>query len=257
MPIIKKNFILLEPYRGFAPLYDQTMGLKSFLHTRKAFESIVRRYGIDFLSAADIGCGTGLFACYLSKRWNIFVFGVDRSPEMLRVAARKCRKSKICFLLQDIRTLRLPNKVDLITANFDTLNHLLNASDLKLAFRRIWENLHHGGHFIFDLVTPVQGFRGGPFTKFLKGKRCGVMQHIQWNPWRRLFTSLIVRRCRSNFWTAVELHMERAYDPTKVGRWLRASGFFIRGVLDAASLMMASRSSLRVIFVTKKDDHVS
>jgi hypothetical protein len=54
-----------------------------------------------------------------------------------------------------IRCLRLPYPVDLITANLDTMNHLLTEFDLRLTFRRIWENLRPGAHFIFDLITPA------------------------------------------------------------------------------------------------------
>ena len=54
-------------------------------------------------------------------------------PEMLAVATRNCASSNVCLLQQDIRCLRLPYPVDLITANFDTMNHLLTEPDLRLA----------------------------------------------------------------------------------------------------------------------------
>jgi ubiquinone/menaquinone biosynthesis C-methylase UbiE len=73
---------------------------------------------------------TGGMSNYLNQCWGVPVFGVDRSPEMLTVATRNCPKPNICFLQQDIRCLRLPYPVDLITANFDTMNHLLTGPDL-------------------------------------------------------------------------------------------------------------------------------
>src|SRR3990172_9671065 len=123
------------PYTQFAKAYDVTLGIPSLVRTRKIFETLVRQYGIRFQNAADLGCGTGLFACYLSRCWSVPVFGVDRSPEMLEVARRNCRGSNVCLLRQDIRCLRLPCLVDLATANFDTLNHLVDDAALSLAFR--------------------------------------------------------------------------------------------------------------------------
>ena len=121
MEFIAPQRYFARPYSQLAPAYDSALGIPNFIGTRAAFERLVRRYDIRFRSAADIGCGTGLFACYLSQCWGVPVFGVDRSPEMLAVATRNCTSSNVCLLQQDIRCLRLPCPVDLITANFDTM----------------------------------------------------------------------------------------------------------------------------------------
>ena len=103
------------PYSRIASVYDCTVGFPFFLRVRDAFERLVRRYGIRFGSAADIGGGTGLFVCYLNRFWGVPVFAVDRSGDMLRLARRNCHSESICLLQQDIRCLRLPSRVDLIT----------------------------------------------------------------------------------------------------------------------------------------------
>src|SRR5215471_21820492 len=119
-----------RPYSELAPAYDQTIGWPAFHHARRAFETLARRYGLRFRSAADIGCGTGLFARYLNECWGAPVYAVDRSREMLRQARRNSSGVGVCFLQQDVRCLALPSNVDLITANFDTLNHLNVPQDL-------------------------------------------------------------------------------------------------------------------------------
>src|SRR5437762_3125751 len=137
---------LRRPYSHLTSSYDRALGVPFLFRTRRAFEHLVQRYGLRFRSAADLGCGTGLFACYLNRRWGVPVFAVDRSPEMLRVALENCRVPRVCFLRQDIRELCLPSPVDLITANFDALNHVLSSRELQDVFRRIRENLRPGGH---------------------------------------------------------------------------------------------------------------
>ena len=239
-----------RPYSRLAPAYDVTLGIPNFVGTRAAFERLVRRYGIRFRSAADIGCGTGLFACYLIQCWGVPVFGVDRSAEMLAVAARNCRSHNVCFLLQDIRCLRLPCPVDLITANFDTMNHLLTGPELRLAFQRIWENLRPGGHFIFDLITPCQPLGSG--RAYIR--RLGsASQRIRWNPWRRILSISVVIRSPFSTASTLEVHRERAYAPVEVGRWLMDAGFLIRGVHDATTLRMATGCPPRVIIVARKN----
>src|SRR5262245_19635223 len=98
----------VAPYSQLAAAYDQALGLQSFALAKRGFEWVARRYGLRFSSAADVGCGTGLFACYLARCWKTSVFGVDRSREMLTIAACRCRNRNIHFLRQDIRRLQLP-----------------------------------------------------------------------------------------------------------------------------------------------------
>jgi hypothetical protein len=56
----------------------------------------------------------------------------------------------------------------------------LTELDLRLAFRRIWENLRPGGHFIFDLITPCQPLSGAQtYIRRLGSGRRRAEQHIR------------------------------------------------------------------------------
>src|SRR5262245_36115821 len=155
VPVARRNAMMLRPlfacpYTALASRYDAALGLPAFWRIRDAFERLVASYRISFRSAADVGCGTGLFACYLRCCWGVPMYAVDRSRAMLEQALRNCAGLDICFLEQDIRVLKLPRPVDLITANFDTLNHMVCDGDLPRAICRIAENLRPKGHFYFD-----------------------------------------------------------------------------------------------------------
>jgi SAM-dependent methyltransferase len=242
-----------RPYSELAPAYDTALGISNFIGTRAAFEALVRRYGIQFRSAADVGCGTGLFAGYLRQCWGVPVFAVDRSPEMLAVAARNFACLNVRFLQQDLRCLRLPYPVDLITANFDTMNHLLTEPDLRLAFRRIAENLRPGGHFIFDLITPCQPLSGAQtYIRNLGSGSYNAVQRIRWNPGQKILSIVVIIRSPSSKVSTVEAHRERAYSTLEVGRWLMEAGFTIRGVHDAATLRMATGCPQRVIIIAQR-----
>ena len=242
-----------RPYSQLARAYDTALGISNFLGTRSAFEALVRRYGIQFRSAADVGCGTGLFAGYLSQCWGVPVFGVDRSPEMLTVAKRNCTSSNVCFLLQDIRCLCLPYPVDLITANFDTMNHILTEAELQLAFRRIRDNLAPGGHFVFDLITACQPLGGArTYSRRLGSGSRRAVQRIHWHPSNSmLFVSVTIHRSASEN-SALELHRERAYCPAEVSRWLMDADFIIGGVHDAVTLRTATVCPPRLIVIARK-----
>ena len=240
------------PYAALAPRYDELVGRRFFSGLRPAFEELVRRYGLRFGSAVDLGCGTGLFACWLARRYGIPMIGVDRSPAMLQAAIANCRDCRVGFLLQDIRDLRLPCRVELATANFDTLNHVLTECDFQRVLARVFASLEPGGHFVFDLLTHRHDPGGRWIGVRSSDKRSTrLLQRTIWSEGSALlFTRVTVLERGAA--PRLEDHVERGYDPVRVARWLEAAGYEIRGLLDAPTLAYAHRRSARVIFVTRR-----
>ncbi|HTP98164.1 MAG TPA: class I SAM-dependent methyltransferase [Casimicrobiaceae bacterium] len=241
-----------DPYTLLADAYDDIVGRDFFALLRGMFERIVARHRIAFSSAADLGCGTGLFARYLNALWRVPVFAVDRSPSMLHRAARNCRGARVTLLRQDIRRLLLPRPVDLVTANFDTVNHLLQDGDLPALFRRVHRHLRPGGHFIFDFITPCDPPAGTVHYRASSQGERDVAQRIRWIPARRLLLYDIVFRDPARGPPRVEFHRERAYAPSEVAAWLADAGFVVREVLDANTLARAARCPTRAIVVAQR-----
>jgi SAM-dependent methyltransferase len=142
----------VAPYTALAPLYERLVGESQYPIITGSFERCRRRLGIDFRHAADVGCGTGVFLLHL-LRDGVPLIGVDLSPAMLRVAARRLPPGRVLLLQQDARRLRLPAPVDLITCNGDTLNYLTTSRALAQVLRACSENLTPGGHLVGDLLT--------------------------------------------------------------------------------------------------------
>jgi SAM-dependent methyltransferase len=246
---------LAPPYGLLAAAYDDVIGRDFFERVRRVFEHLVGQHRIGFSSAADLGCGTGLFARYLNSLWRVPVFGVDMSPAMLRVAARNCRDSDVTLLCQDIRRLRLPHGVDLVTANFDTLNHLVNDGELPALFRRVYDHLRPGGHFIFDFITPCDPLGAAAIVRRVRSRdgRRHVTQRIRWVPSRRMLLYEILFGGSGRPAPRLELHRERAYWPDDVATWLMDAGLILRDVLDA-SLRHATSCHRRIIIVAQKPE---
>jgi SAM-dependent methyltransferase len=239
------------PYSRLARAYDAAIGGPSFCRTRSAFERIVRDYHLRFRSAADLGCGTGLFACYLARVWCVPVIAVDRSAEMLQIAARRCRGHRVCLLQQDLRELELPAPVDLATANFDTLNHLSCVADLRLALHRVAANLVRGGHFIFDVITPCRPL-GGRLVRSVRTASRRVTQIIRWDPdRRRLAVAVVIKRSGAPCAT-LEVHRERVFDPAEIHGALADARFIVRGIHDAVTLRDDEPCPARIVVVAEK-----
>src|SRR5262249_38167031 len=154
--------------------------------------------------------------------------------------------------------LALPSRVDLITANFDTLNHLRTPQDLRRAFEQVAANLRPGGHFYFDILTPCQPLDGYRiYVRDYCRVRSWLQQRVQWDPRRRLSRTSAVQRRVGSCRPVVEQITERAYSAAQLGKWLAAAGFIIRGVHDEATLRVALDCPPRIIVVAQKEPSIS
>ena len=142
--------------------------------------------------------------------------------------------------------------MDLVTANFDTVNHLLTPCDLGQAFRRIARNLKGGGHFVFDVITRRQAPHRLAYVRRLRATGRKLFQKIRWNPARGLLSITIVRKWPGRSPASVEFHTERAYSPAVVGRLLLDSGFVVRGVHDATTLQTPAACPPRLLVVAAR-----
>jgi SAM-dependent methyltransferase len=222
-------------YSAFARVYDGLVGDAWFPTVRRSFERVVRLYEISFASAADLGCGTGTFARYLC-RWVPVVYGVDRSPAMLQIAAAKTGGSGVRLLRQDLACLRLPERVDLLTCNFDTLNYILSIRTLNEVFARCRACLSSDGHFVFDLIL-APGHRHRPETvvHVLNGPDVRARWIISADAGQarsRVVMQYWLRADSGDWRRTTEVHVQRWYPLGLVTHALGRAGFLVRGVHD-------------------------
>lgn len=241
---------MAAPYASIAPLYDVLLGDRFFPQLRRVFELVVRRYRIPFSSAADVACGTGTFVRYLCQRGVPVVYGVDRSPEMLRVAIAKNQETDARFLIQDFATLRLPQPVDLITCHFDSLNYALTTDDLLRALRRFHANVKPAGHVIFDMITDRPPWQGlGPRVERVTGPGVSIVRNTRWDLRRRIQTALVT--ISRNGGSQQEIHVQRGYPVAVVASLLAQARFAVLGVHDFQTLGPATSWTSRVVYAAR------
>jgi SAM-dependent methyltransferase len=96
----------------------------------------------------DVCCGSGHVTAELVRR-GFCVTGIDSSAELIQLARFNVPGAE--FLVQDVRTLRVPVLFDAAISTFDALNHLLVIDDLGDAFRAVARALKPNGIFLFDM----------------------------------------------------------------------------------------------------------
>lgn len=148
---------IVKPYRWLAQYYDEIFSSYRF-PMDAARERLLSRIMPGVGAACDLACGTGTTALNLA-RTGITMYAVDLSPLMCRLTREKAKRAglRIRVVQADMRDFRLPEAVDLITCEFDALNHVPRKADLWKVARAAARALRAGGHFFFD-VNNALGF---------------------------------------------------------------------------------------------------
>lgn len=142
---------MIRPYRWLAQYYDELFS-SSRVPIDAVREHILGRILPHVETACDLACGTGTTALILARK-GINMYAVDLSPLMCRLAREKADRARlpVRVLRADMRSFRLPEAVDLITCECDSLNHIPHGADLRMVAKAVGRALRPGGHFFFDV----------------------------------------------------------------------------------------------------------
>lgn len=101
----------------------------------------------------DLACGTGRMTRELALR-GYDMIGADVSEDMLSEARCNYSSEGILYLCQDMRELELYGTVGAAVCCLDSINYLLDISDVKKVFSLVHNYLDPDGLFIFDVNSP-------------------------------------------------------------------------------------------------------
>jgi len=168
-------------YRWLAQYYDHLFEFRRpFTVARKCVLGPVMS---QVQTACDLACGTGTHAIELAQK-GIRVFAVDLSPDMCRIARSKVRQAKlpVTVIEADMRTFRLPKPVDLVTCEFDAINHVPHKKDLKRVAKAVARALQPGGIFAFDVNNRLSFEQIWPQNWFIDKDPVAIIVHGDHQP---------------------------------------------------------------------------
>ena len=134
-------------YERFAAFYDVVMDDPGPRAAR--VNAAIDRYRPEAASLLELGCGTGSILARLETGAELT--GLDRSPEMLAIAATKVPGAQL--LEGDMADFDLGRRFDVVACVFDSINHLLHVGAWTSLFACVHRHLTDGGLFVFDVNT--------------------------------------------------------------------------------------------------------
>lgn len=244
-------------YEALAASYDGLTRDIPYEKYLRFFKTLLRRHGVTATTVLDLACGTGSLSVLLAKH-GYRVLGVDRSEEMLTVAAEKAmelEENQPFFVAQPMQRLKIPEPVDACVCALDSINYVTKPQDVQKAFRRVYESLRPGGLFVFDINTPykLEGLDGQVFLDETEDSYC---------VWRAVYDKRhslcrygmdLFQQANDGLWErSFEEHVERAYTPEELSQWLTDAGF--AQVERFANLRPEAPKAdeLRIFFAAKK-----
>jgi len=135
-------------YDPFAWLYANYWGDEFHREVVPALERLLFHRLPEGAAVLDLCCGDGRITRQLHRR-GFSVTGLDGSERMLTLARQRVPLAR--FLLADARCFELREEFDAVVSTFDSLNHVMEARELRKVFDNVHSALKHGGWFVFDL----------------------------------------------------------------------------------------------------------
>lgn len=140
-------------YDKFADIYDRWVSSGGPVMDA-CREFYVRHMCATEGPVVELGVGNGRILLEAAKRGKAKCIGVDYSQGMLELCRRKANEagvaSRVRLVQGDMRDVRLPEPVALVTIPYDSIGHAVTEADKLACFRNVFAQLVPGGRFILD-----------------------------------------------------------------------------------------------------------
>lgn len=220
-------------YRVLPLIYDrwqQTYGADFSTLIQPRLIATIERHRIPTTSLLDLACGTGTLGLLMSKRGWVF-WGVDASEQMVEQARRKFRSARRdgTILRQDMRSIRLPVRVGLVTSMFDSINHILSSRDLLRVFRGVAKVLAPRGYFVFDVNNELCFRKLWVSTQAVEHRDFTLVLRNRYERSRRSAYSFVTifLRAGNRYERFAEVVQERWYPKPELHDLLGSAGFAV------------------------------
>ncbi len=219
----------MNAYDSLAPWYDRFTGDVPYAAFADFYETILHQEGQDHLTLLDLCCGTGTLTLLMARRGHELI-GVDRSPEMLSVAAEKAAGTQgivpPLFLCQEAAELDLYGTVQGALCCLDGINYL-PPEELPELMRRLHLFIEPGGRFAFDFHAPehLRALDGETFVDETETALCLWRSEFDEEENALIYGMDIFTREGALWRRREEEHIEYAHSPELLTELLAAAGF--------------------------------
>lgn len=241
------------PYAALAGIYDRIMDHVDYSAWADYLSSLFRRFHPGVKTVFETACGTGSLAIRLHDR-GYSLTGMDKSPEMVRIAAEKFSRAGMPGRLfsADMKAIPVHSPFDAVICIYDSINYLLDPEEFRSAVVEAASITGDGGLFVFDVCTVKNSeffFKNSSMTETV-----GDVEY------ERICRFDARRRIQENYFIIsgngksqkTETHRQKIYFLDEITVIIRNTPFTEVVRLDDMSFRHGTENSERVHFVLRK-----
>lgn len=240
----------VEPYSKLALFYDGMMEHVDYRHWAKYIDAIFKKTGRSVCRVCELACGTGTLAIELSKRGYKMTCS-DISSEMVEVAKNKAAQSRVDieFSVQNMLDFRSDKKFDAVLCLYDSINYLLDPSDLMRCLLNAAELINDGDIFIFDACTEHNSLKNFN-QRYEYDKTHDYRRRSYYVAEQRIQVNEITVHVNGNFY--FEKHTQNIFPLFEIIKTIERSSFRLMGIYENLTFRKGKEDSERVHFVLEK-----
>lgn len=142
----------MNAYKKFAYYYDEVVSSLEYDLWLEFIEPYLKKE--DHI--LDLACGTGTLVTMLKLK-GFQAEGLDLSSQTIEIAREKAKINHLTipFYEADMKNFSLPQKYDMITCFFDSVNFLKTKVEIEELLSCVKKHLKPRGYFIFDIFSKV------------------------------------------------------------------------------------------------------
>ncbi len=139
----------MKVFDDYSNYYDLLYRDKDYAAETDYIHSLIQTHNPGAKTILNLGCGTGKHDVLLMQKGYTIV-AVDFSETMIEIARKNDASGKINFSVDDIRSLGMHGKFDVVISMFHVMSYQVEDSDLNATFQTAKKHLNPNGVFIFD-----------------------------------------------------------------------------------------------------------
>ena len=144
----KRNTVTKNWFKDWANEYDSTLGKVKRHH--KLLDLVVKSSNVKSKDKVlDIGCGTGLLSLKFLQKADCLIYGIDNSPEMLKIFKNKIDKLDLSEKI--VCKLACAENIDFEINYFDIIASTVTLHHVKSKYpviKKIYKLLKPDGKFV-------------------------------------------------------------------------------------------------------------
>jgi SAM-dependent methyltransferase len=233
----------MKPYEKLSKTYHDHWGNRIINAYISIIKYAVKKYDIKNKNVLDVSCGTGNLLGVLSKMGFICV-GSDLSEDMIAIAKQLYRD--IPFFVEDMSSISMRQKFDIILNTFNSVNYLLSKSDVINMFHSIKKIMLEDGVYILDFGTE------NLYRKNFEGKYqhnySGIIfeQICEYDNENRIAHTKFIYQDGQQ-----EIHEQKAYSRREILEMIDETGFEILDSFGNFDMSPQDDESLRYVFILR------